>query len=439
METPNFSIEDAFLVWIRRISASLSIIASTAIVYMIVLDRGVKLKQPNHRFLLVMSFFDIIQSIAQAFASAPIPSDSGTYGAMGNSATCAAQGFLMQLGLAVPLYNTSLSLYYLFSIRYKVQNREFARKIEPFCHFISISFPLTTAMAGLYLGNIGQRGFICWVPKNHAWLMWCSIVEVILCFIIIFVAMFLTYRAVLERHTAMSKYDFATNVGRRSSMTRKGVCEAHETMKQASVYVAAFFFTFIWLILTIIVNQTSGPSYTLRVLSAIFYPLQGFWNFFVYTRRGCTTLRRQHPERSYFWVLQTIVVVPASARRMSIGRRNSARGDVNVVRIVDQTHREIKDIESNLSGTQTLFSAGKDAIECAEDGNNNNDKSIAVTIQEDSYASSDKVTERNPSLVLMTCSLAHNVSCDLGPNLRIVDTDLEEGRTKDVQEAITDL
>ena len=38
-------------------------------------------------------------------------------------------------------------------------------------------------------------------------------------------AIFLTYRAVLERHTTMSKYTFATNTGRRTLMTRKGLCE----------------------------------------------------------------------------------------------------------------------------------------------------------------------------------------------------------------------
>ena len=58
------SIVDAFTVCIRRTSYSLSIIMLTVIVYMIVLDRDVKLKQSKQQLLRVTSSFDIIQSIS---------------------------------------------------------------------------------------------------------------------------------------------------------------------------------------------------------------------------------------------------------------------------------------------------------------------------------------------------------------------------------------
>jgi hypothetical protein len=71
-----------------------------------------------NQLMLGMSCFDVIYSIAWMFSTIPIPiynefgSENNIYGAVGNEATCTAQGFFLQLGLASIFFNVSLSLYY---------------------------------------------------------------------------------------------------------------------------------------------------------------------------------------------------------------------------------------------------------------------------------------------------------------------------------------
>ena len=77
---------------------------STAISYMIVSNRRRKLARPKNRLMLMMSFFDVLSSTAYLISKVAMPSDSGISGAIGNSATCMAQGICIWLGLAVSMY-----------------------------------------------------------------------------------------------------------------------------------------------------------------------------------------------------------------------------------------------------------------------------------------------------------------------------------------------
>ncbi len=77
----------------------------------------------QNRLLLPMSVFDIIGSIGWAFSTTPIPRGSNcTYGALGNEATCVTQGFMITLGLAVPMYNAMLCIYYLLVVKYNIRD-----------------------------------------------------------------------------------------------------------------------------------------------------------------------------------------------------------------------------------------------------------------------------------------------------------------------------
>ena len=65
-----------------------------------------------------MSCYDFLTSIAQGLSTWPIPADSGVVYAAGTTFTCSFQGFFTQLGVGAPMYNCSLSFYYLIVIAF---------------------------------------------------------------------------------------------------------------------------------------------------------------------------------------------------------------------------------------------------------------------------------------------------------------------------------
>jgi hypothetical protein len=74
---------------------------------------------PAHsQIILGVSLFDIFGAIGWMLSTAPIPTEYSDgsptyiYGAVGNDATCTAQGFLLQLSFTAVFYNISLSSYY---------------------------------------------------------------------------------------------------------------------------------------------------------------------------------------------------------------------------------------------------------------------------------------------------------------------------------------
>ena len=111
---------DLVAIWTSPITSSISLVSSSTILFLMISDREAKLKKPNNRFLLMMSIFDIIQSLAYASVVLPLPVDSGVYGAHGNHWTCAIQGVFIQIGFSVPCYNACLCIWYWTHIKHNI-------------------------------------------------------------------------------------------------------------------------------------------------------------------------------------------------------------------------------------------------------------------------------------------------------------------------------
>ena len=132
-----------------------------------------------HRLLLSMSICDVMSSIAIFFSTWAMPAeDSHKYWlASGNTQTCTAQGFFVQLGsVGTILFNVSLSTYYYLSIRKGWRTYHFKQKcwIEPFFHIVPYGFALTTAVIGIIMGVFNAASNFCYiasVPKtcNESW------------------------------------------------------------------------------------------------------------------------------------------------------------------------------------------------------------------------------------------------------------------------------
>jgi len=314
---------------ISRFTASLSIIGSSAIMYMIISDRKSKLRHPYHRIMLMMSTFDVIQSLTIAVGAAAIPRESDFYGAKGNERSCDAQGFFMMLGYAVPLYNSCLQIFYVLSIRYGISAQQFS-KFEPALHAISILFPLSWAVFFTARGYNSPWVFFC-IPRGVLPLFVIG-ATVVLCFLICVISMVCICWKVISQARKMKQYtNFETK--NKSSARRRSQCRVNEdktqTIIQALLYVSAFVLT--WTFPSITAFYTKGRvdmsvPFVLLTLTQIFFPLQGFWNFVFYIRPGVKKAMKSNPDMSLLGNIRDVIFKPetiVNVHRKSLALRRA--------------------------------------------------------------------------------------------------------------------
>jgi len=285
--------------WIARITASFSTVGSFFIIYMIISNRKTKLVRPYHRIMLLMSIFDMLQSIAMSVTVAAIPRELSIDGAKGDAGTCKAQGFFIVLGLAVPLYNSCLNIYYVSTIRYRITSQRFA-KFEPILHTVAVLGPLFMAILFTARDNMVPFHILC-VGRGKVAVF---IIPLVLafCFLICTASLICICWTVISQASNMKKY---TSIGRRSSTSAKNSRvekDKNETIKQASLYFLAFLLTYTWV--PIMYAYTKGNieaevPCTLAILWSIFYPLQGFWNFLFYIRPGVHLVMQTNPDKGH--------------------------------------------------------------------------------------------------------------------------------------------
>jgi hypothetical protein len=90
-----------------------------------------------------MSVADILQSIAMAWTTVPIPTEmiyeqfNGLM-VVGNNTTCSMQGFVYMCGfLAGTFYNIFLTYYYLCALTLNMQDKPFRKYYEPISFIVS--------------------------------------------------------------------------------------------------------------------------------------------------------------------------------------------------------------------------------------------------------------------------------------------------------------
>lgn len=300
------------LSWIGHLSGLMSFLASLAIIYMILSDRKRRLAKANHRLMLGLSIFNCFQSAAFSMTTIPVPVDYDTYGNFGNSATCTAQGFFIILGLGVPMYNTSLSILYLLSIRHAMKPENFSSKVEPFMHIMSCLVPVSSAILGASLGIIKAGPTVCfisWGPKSVVWI-WIGGATICTCFVICIYSMASICYTVITQRKRMRRYSFS------SRRTRTRDSETRDTVMQAMLYAAAFLLTFIFPLTTFIyesIYEETAPFF-IEVMGKIFYPLQGFWNFLLYTRPIVIRIRTEHPDKNLIGIMREVIFCAKKVR-----------------------------------------------------------------------------------------------------------------------------
>jgi hypothetical protein len=123
------------------------------------------LSSTYHRLIFGLSAGDIISSFGYALSSIMAPKEMSYLVpfAIGNIATCDAQGFLIWFAASVSVgYNCSVCFYYLAIISYNKKFDYIEKKLEPWFHGISILCPLVIITIALARNVFnGPNGGIC--------------------------------------------------------------------------------------------------------------------------------------------------------------------------------------------------------------------------------------------------------------------------------------
>jgi hypothetical protein len=112
-----------------------------------------------------------LSSFAQALGATMVPKEMNYLipGAQGNTATCTAQGFLINLGAhVVALYNCSICFYYLSIIRYNKKDAYIRNKLEPWFHGISTIIPLVCrGFVFIAMKGYNEYESVCYLRPNY--------------------------------------------------------------------------------------------------------------------------------------------------------------------------------------------------------------------------------------------------------------------------------
>jgi hypothetical protein len=307
------------------ITAPLSVLGASMIIFMIVNQKMSSERRLNHRLLLAISATDLITSSVNMLGPLPVRDDVGAYMAMGNVTTCSASGFLIHFFFARALYNMALMWTFLCQIRYELREEDIADKYDRRIHVVAIGYPLITGIVGLVLevfnpvSNLGLlKCYIAPYPPDceredsqvectrgemaRPYLVVATLIPVIIVVGFLFTSTFLVWWTV-RQHAIQARRTSQFNV--QSSMFR-------DVSIQSIMYGIFFFNSYVWVLINPVVDVTIGrESSKLRViarfLSEIFYPSQGLWTWLIFIRPRYLRIRTNFEEQSLAWVLRETV------------------------------------------------------------------------------------------------------------------------------------
>uniref|UniRef100_A0A6U5MQS0 G-protein coupled receptors family 2 profile 2 domain-containing protein n=1 Tax=Grammatophora oceanica TaxID=210454 RepID=A0A6U5MQS0_9STRA len=159
--------EFLILAIIPKVSAVLSTAGSVWILVEVFTDRK-KVTNVYHRLLTAMSIYDILESSWNFASNWALPVGTpNTWYTFGTQATCTAQGFFLQFGVGIPIYNGCLALYYLLIVRYGIRDERMKKWIEPSMHLFAFVVAFGTAIAGVPLDLYNPDDVpMCWIKNN---------------------------------------------------------------------------------------------------------------------------------------------------------------------------------------------------------------------------------------------------------------------------------
>ena len=302
----NFPFSDAnkALVWVGRFCGLLSVIGSSLIIYDVVIKsrktaynrRGQKTKTPMSNYILfLMSIADILASTS-VFILGPVMVPQGqAYQAVGNTATCTAQGFVNWAAICCGiLYNTVMAMYYLLFLKFQWTEETFHTAGGKFFFLafpvlLGVGFSIWPLVDGAFnfIGTsfcsvLGYPFGCDWTPdmecergSNSGAVFQSYFFSLISCFVIITVCMALIWLYVVKIEKASNRYEYGDTQRQSRKIAIVG-----------TLYSLCFLLTyFAQLIIYVYLFKGMEDPFWAYVLYTIFLPLQGFMNAFVYFYR----------------------------------------------------------------------------------------------------------------------------------------------------------
>jgi len=294
-------------------SAFLSVTGSSMVIFKIMRDRAQNGSMtPYDRVILGLSNFDIVSSITWAIWPFFRPSETELVWAIGNLATCQAYAFLVQLSFSAWWYNCILSYYFLLTVLSQVHQKNFVQKCEVWLHLSVLFFPVT-AITGLIRGWYGETS--CFYTDPNI-----TVVVVLIPIAFTYLSLIINYSviyAVVRRSLRPSEHG-----AHGASLTSKQKRLKREAATLMILYVTCFFVTASPSIVKELLYayfgytpDNAGTLHTLvKIFEAIFLPLQGFFNFFIYIKPKYTRFRAANPEKQMYFVLKQALLNPIVPR-----------------------------------------------------------------------------------------------------------------------------
>ena len=309
----------------QSLSASLSLVCSTTIIYKISRS-NTKLNSPYSRLIFGLSVYDAISSFANCASSMPIPRDHepDVWGALGNETSCRIQGFLFLATIVnSPFYNLSLCIYSLCIIKYSMTDKAFSKRIETPLHVIPFIFGSFAAIFTLSMGYINVAGNVCFVgsqstakreEKELSKVLLLGIIAIPcgIVFLAIMLIMGVIFCTVWKQEMVMKQYRFTpaitttttttSSTDRPRSLSRRhGKIQAVKS--RAFQYFLVYLVTFVPPTIIRFIGrgdyQYSDTPVFLLIMGRFLFPLQGFLNMCVHLHPQIKSIRQSNSEFSY--------------------------------------------------------------------------------------------------------------------------------------------
>jgi hypothetical protein len=301
------STAEVTLFFLQKIACILSAVGSLMIISQVTRSQFNRQKI-QQRLILCISIIDFQTSLVWVFTPLFMPAFSGYPWAVGNFASCDAQGFIVQYSSAGFLYMCALQFMYVLVIKYGWKERD-VKKLEKWFHIIPNAFGLATATTALALKQYNPANWDCWIAPLPAdctssneirkgntdlqetdcirgdnanifrWAfffapLWASI-------LFCMVAM-----AIVHRTTKKAEVNFSKKYNK-FSMRASSAGEpqiSDEVKKQSIRYSLAFFTVWTFPTLARIIQFFSKVHPVIVVISGTTIGLQGLFNAFIYFR-----------------------------------------------------------------------------------------------------------------------------------------------------------
>lgn len=311
------------LVVVMGISAFLSVLGSIVVMRI----AHLKLTSTYQRFLLMLSFSDLLNSLFLIFHQLVLPESPAFPWAFGTMKTCKMVGFFAHYGsLSAAMLSCYLGVYFHCSIQSSPKRLKQPEDIigiwEWIAHLTALLIPAALASSMLATDSIAvsEKTGLC-LARNYACegtndnggscvtgsdvssdtiLGWVHTSLICLASLVGIASTISVYCRVRSTITRGSQHNFDGSLNDEVKQRLRAV--ATQSILYTSVFVNTFFWPTIGTLLPLVAPDTH--PFALQVIAFIFFPLQGALNCLIYIRPRYQMLRAMYPEDSFQVVLR---------------------------------------------------------------------------------------------------------------------------------------